>query len=216
MLHPHSSSNTGTHTPSATTPVCGVTVVLQCAIYGNFSAPKAQEIVVSRGHTLELIRPADNGRLQVRQTDSRQWQTRRQTGSRQWQAGRPGRTAGRQGDRQVDRQTEAGQLAGRQAAAMLVDPGRTFPEAHEQLPGSPGAAEAQWNKCSRPALQLQAVVSGVEQRCQCQRPQHSSSMQGQPSTAWWLLPRPASSRVQAQRSSCKWRRSLHVAHITAE
>lgn len=38
---------------------------IQCAIYGNFSAPKAQEIVVSRGHTLELIRPADNGRLQV-------------------------------------------------------------------------------------------------------------------------------------------------------
>jgi hypothetical protein len=46
-----------------------VVVVLQCAIYGNFSAPKAQEIVVSRGHTLELIRPADNGRLQVRQAD---------------------------------------------------------------------------------------------------------------------------------------------------
>lgn len=39
--------------------------MLQCAIYGNFSAPKAQEIIVSRGHTLELIRPADNGRLQV-------------------------------------------------------------------------------------------------------------------------------------------------------
>jgi hypothetical protein len=45
-------------------------LLLQCAIYGNFSAPKAQEIVVSRGHTLELIRPADNGRLQVRQQDS--------------------------------------------------------------------------------------------------------------------------------------------------
>lgn len=38
---------------------------IQCAIYGNFSAPKAQEIVVSRVHTLELIRPADNGRMQV-------------------------------------------------------------------------------------------------------------------------------------------------------
>jgi hypothetical protein len=39
--------------------------LLQCAIYGNFSAPKAQEIVVSRGRVLELIRPGDNGRLQV-------------------------------------------------------------------------------------------------------------------------------------------------------
>lgn len=39
--------------------------LLQCAIYGNFSAPKAQEIVVSRGRILELIRPGDNGRLQV-------------------------------------------------------------------------------------------------------------------------------------------------------
>jgi len=43
----------------------------QCAIYGNFSAPKAQEIVVSRVHTLELIRPADNGRMQVRLEDRR-------------------------------------------------------------------------------------------------------------------------------------------------
>lgn len=40
-------------------------LLLQCAIYGNFSAPKAQEIVVSRGRVLELIRPGDNGRLQV-------------------------------------------------------------------------------------------------------------------------------------------------------
>lgn len=46
--------------------------VLQCAIYGNFSAPKAQEIIVSRGHTLELIRPADNGRLQVCTNSSQQ------------------------------------------------------------------------------------------------------------------------------------------------
>ncbi|KAF6255086.1 CPSF A subunit region-domain-containing protein [Scenedesmus sp. NREL 46B-D3] len=38
---------------------------IQCAIYGNFSAPKAQEVVVSRGRVLELIRPGDNGRLQV-------------------------------------------------------------------------------------------------------------------------------------------------------
>lgn len=36
---------------------------MQCAIYGNFSAPKAQELVVARGHTLELLRPNDAGRL---------------------------------------------------------------------------------------------------------------------------------------------------------
>lgn len=35
----------------------------QCAIYGNFSAPKAQELVVARGHTLELLRPNDSGKL---------------------------------------------------------------------------------------------------------------------------------------------------------
>lgn len=38
---------------------------LQCAVYGNFSAPKAQEIVVSRGKTLELLRPDDTGRVQT-------------------------------------------------------------------------------------------------------------------------------------------------------
>lgn len=37
----------------------------QCAIYGNFSAPKAQEIVVSRGCYLELLRPDDNGKVQT-------------------------------------------------------------------------------------------------------------------------------------------------------
>jgi hypothetical protein len=37
--------------------------VLQCAIYGNFSAPKAQELVVSRGRSLELLRPNDNAKL---------------------------------------------------------------------------------------------------------------------------------------------------------
>lgn len=37
---------------------------LQCAIYGNFSAPKAQEIVVSRGKILELLRPNESGKLQ--------------------------------------------------------------------------------------------------------------------------------------------------------
>lgn len=36
---------------------------LQSAIYGNFSAPKAQEIVVSRGKVLELLRPNENGKL---------------------------------------------------------------------------------------------------------------------------------------------------------
>lgn len=38
---------------------------MQSALYGNFSAPKAQEIVVSRGCTLELLRPDDVGKLQV-------------------------------------------------------------------------------------------------------------------------------------------------------
>lgn len=39
--------------------------MLQCSIYGNFSAPKAQEIVVSRGKILELLRPDDNGKVQT-------------------------------------------------------------------------------------------------------------------------------------------------------
>mmetsp|Transcript_2281 Transcript_2281/g.5207 ORF Transcript_2281/g.5207 Transcript_2281/m.5207 type:complete len:1210 (+) Transcript_2281:84-3713(+) len=34
------------------------------AIYGNFSAPKAQEIVVTRGKILELLRPDDTGKVQ--------------------------------------------------------------------------------------------------------------------------------------------------------
>ena len=38
---------------------------LQCAIYGNFSGPKAQEIVVSRGKVLELLRPNESGKLQT-------------------------------------------------------------------------------------------------------------------------------------------------------
>ena len=37
----------------------------QCAIYGNFSGPKAQEIVVSRGKILELLRPDDAGKVQT-------------------------------------------------------------------------------------------------------------------------------------------------------
>eukprot|EP01124_Arcella_intermedia_P030027 TRINITY_DN6478_c0_g1_i1.p1 TRINITY_DN6478_c0_g1~~TRINITY_DN6478_c0_g1_i1.p1 ORF type:complete len:1199 (-),score=275.88 TRINITY_DN6478_c0_g1_i1:1875-5471(-) len=35
------------------------------AVYGNFSAPKAQEIVISRGKLLELLRPDDNGKVQT-------------------------------------------------------------------------------------------------------------------------------------------------------
>lgn len=38
---------------------------MQAAIYGNFSAPKVQEIVVSRGKVLELLRPDENGKVQV-------------------------------------------------------------------------------------------------------------------------------------------------------
>lgn len=38
---------------------------MQCAVYGNFSAPKAQEIVVSRGKVLELLRPNDTGKVQT-------------------------------------------------------------------------------------------------------------------------------------------------------
>jgi splicing factor 3B subunit 3 len=34
------------------------------AVYGNFSAPKAQEIVVTRGKILELLRPDENGKIQ--------------------------------------------------------------------------------------------------------------------------------------------------------
>lgn len=34
------------------------------AIYGNFSAAKAQEIIVSRGKNIELLRPDENGKVQ--------------------------------------------------------------------------------------------------------------------------------------------------------
>ena len=37
---------------------------INCAIHGNFTAPKAQEIIVARGRILELLRPDDNGKLQ--------------------------------------------------------------------------------------------------------------------------------------------------------
>ena len=42
-----------------------MTGFLQHAIYGNFSAAKVQEIVVSRGKVLELLRPDDQGRVQT-------------------------------------------------------------------------------------------------------------------------------------------------------
>lgn len=33
------------------------------AVYGNFSKPKVQEIIVAKGKTLELLRPDENGRV---------------------------------------------------------------------------------------------------------------------------------------------------------
>ena len=38
---------------------------IQAAVYGNFSAPKAQEIVVSRNKVLELLRPDESGKMQT-------------------------------------------------------------------------------------------------------------------------------------------------------
>eukprot|EP01047_Picozoa_sp_COSAG01_P019032 COSAG01_NODE_1046_length_11949_cov_4.662700_1_plen_86_part_00 len=35
------------------------------AVYGSFSAPKRQEIVVAKGSVLELLRPDDNGKVQT-------------------------------------------------------------------------------------------------------------------------------------------------------
>ena len=40
------------------------TSVHQC-VYGNFSAPKAQEIAVGKGKRLELLRPDESGRVHV-------------------------------------------------------------------------------------------------------------------------------------------------------
>ena len=40
-------------------------LALQCAIYGSFSGPKTQEVVVSRGNLLELLRPDENGKVQI-------------------------------------------------------------------------------------------------------------------------------------------------------
>ena len=42
-----------------------IVAVLQCAIYGSFSGPKTQEIIVSRGNLLELLRPDENGKMQI-------------------------------------------------------------------------------------------------------------------------------------------------------
>ena len=41
------------------------TTRVHLAIYGNFSGAKAQEVVVSKGKVLELLRPDDNGRVQT-------------------------------------------------------------------------------------------------------------------------------------------------------
>ena len=38
---------------------------MQHAIYGNFSAPKVQEIIIARGCVLELVRPDDLGHVQT-------------------------------------------------------------------------------------------------------------------------------------------------------
>ena len=37
---------------------------INMAIYGNFSGPKNQEIVVAKGNLLELLRPDDTGKVQ--------------------------------------------------------------------------------------------------------------------------------------------------------
>ena len=39
--------------------------LLQMAVYGNFSGHKAQEIIVSRGSVLELLRPDEAGHMQT-------------------------------------------------------------------------------------------------------------------------------------------------------
>ena len=35
------------------------------AVFGNFSAPRQQELIVARGKVLELLRPDDNGKVQT-------------------------------------------------------------------------------------------------------------------------------------------------------
>jgi len=38
---------------------------ITAAVFGNFSGPKQQELVVARGKILELMRPDDNGKVQT-------------------------------------------------------------------------------------------------------------------------------------------------------
>ena len=38
---------------------------ITAAVFGNFSAPKQQELIVARGKILELMRPDDNGKVQT-------------------------------------------------------------------------------------------------------------------------------------------------------
>lgn len=39
--------------------------VINHVVYGNFSSPKAQELLVSKDKILELLRPDDNGKIQT-------------------------------------------------------------------------------------------------------------------------------------------------------
>lgn len=41
------------------------TATILQAVYGNFSSPKAQEIIISRGRMIELLRPDENGKVQT-------------------------------------------------------------------------------------------------------------------------------------------------------
>ena len=38
---------------------------ITAAVFGNFSGPKQQELIVARGKILELMRPDDNGKVQT-------------------------------------------------------------------------------------------------------------------------------------------------------
>ena len=42
-----------------------MSLVPQMAVYGNFSGHKAQEVMISRGSVLELLRPDEAGHMQV-------------------------------------------------------------------------------------------------------------------------------------------------------
>lgn len=41
------------------------TATILHAVYGNFSSPKAQEIIISRGKMIELLRADENGKIQT-------------------------------------------------------------------------------------------------------------------------------------------------------